>query len=217
MPAGDSSKKSWKRSRRFDEAVPFAIEVHRDDTRKGSDIPYIGHLLGVCSLVIEEDGTEDQAIAALLHDTAEDHGGREMLEKIEARFGERVMKIVEACSDTLEDPKPDWRPRKEKYLKRLGEESEEVLLVSLADKLYNARAIVRDYRSVGDKLWDRFSKGRDEQLWYYRSLRETYRRRMPDARMTHELADVVGELARLSADQTALNSDLPAGGVGRER
>ena len=199
MPDAEPSTTSWKASKRFDEAVQFAIEVHRDDTRKGSGVAYVAHLFGVCSLVLEERGSEDQAIAALLHDAAEDHGGREMLDEIEGRFGREVMAIVEACSDTLEESKPAWHPRKEEYLRRLAEESEPALLVSLADKLYNARAIARDYRSVGDRLWERFSRGRDDQLRYYGSLREIFRRQKPSARMTHEFADVVDELDRLSA------------------
>jgi (p)ppGpp synthase/HD superfamily hydrolase len=206
MPAREPSPKSAKPGNRFDEAAQFAIDVHREDTRKGSDIPYVGHLFGVCALVLEEGGSEDQAIAALLHDTAEDHGGRQMLEQVQARFGKEVMDIVEACSDTLEEPA--WRPRKEAYLKRLEGDPESVLLVSLADKLYNARAITRDYEAIGEELWDRFStrdedeRGRNAQLWYYRSLRDVFRDRAPDLRMTQEFSDVVGELERLIASHS---------------
>jgi (p)ppGpp synthase/HD superfamily hydrolase len=199
MAAGQHSTKSWTPGSRFDEAVQFAIDVHREDTRKGGDILYIGHLFGVCALVLEGGGSEDQAIAALLHDTAEDHGGREMLEQVRARFGKEVMDIVEACSDTLEDPKPAWRPRKEAYLQQLEVNPESVLLVSLADKLYNAWAITRDYELVGERLWESFSRGSDDQLWYYRTLRDIFQRRMPEKRMTQEFSGIVGEFEELAA------------------
>ena len=137
--------------------MPLPLNTHRDQRRKGTEIPYIGHLLGVCSLVIEDGGTEDEAIAALLHDAAEDQGGEQTLERIRAEFGDHVAEIVRACSDTLEDPKPPWRTRKEAYLAHLDEQPAPVLRVSLADKLFNARAILRDYLSVGDELWQRFN------------------------------------------------------------
>jgi (p)ppGpp synthase/HD superfamily hydrolase len=185
--------------RKFDRALQFAVEVHRYDPRKGTEVPYVAHVLGVCSLVLEEGGSEIQAIAALLHDTAEDHGGQKTLDKIQADFGPDVMKIVKACSDTLATRKPKWRPRKERYLKRLAREPESVLLVSLADKLYNARAITRDYRICGERLWKRFKTGRDDQLWYYRRLRDTFAQRLPSCRMTGELAAAIGQLEELIA------------------
>ena len=154
---------------RFQDALEFAAATHRTQTRKGSGIPYIGHLLGVCSLVIEEGGDEDEAIAALLHDAAEDRGGRKMLDEIDERFGENVASIVEACSDTLDWPKPPWKERKQTYAEHLAGQPESVLRVSLADKLFNARSILRDYLVVGDDVWGRFQTGRAGQLWYYRS------------------------------------------------
>src|SRR5438309_5845199 len=122
MPPGKKRAKRETVGETFDKALEFAVNTHRRDVRKGSNVPYVAHLLGVCSLVLEEGGSEDQAIAALLHDAAEDHGGAEMLEQINARFGQAVMEIVEACSDTLESPKPPWRDRKERYLERLARE-----------------------------------------------------------------------------------------------
>jgi len=164
---------------RFDRALLMAAQVHREQVRKGSNIPYIGHMLGVCSLIIEEGGSEDEAIAGLLHDAVEDQGDERMLEEIRREFGENVASIVLACSDTTLEPKPPWRERKEAYLEHLPHEPDSVLLVSLADKLFNARAILRDYRKVGDELWTRFRAGRDDQLWYYRALSDIFVHALP--------------------------------------
>lgn len=180
-------------SERFEQALPFAAVTHRSQVRKGSGIPYIGHLLGVCSLVIEDGGSEDEVIAALLHDAAEDQGGEQMLGEIRERFGDQVAEIVEACSDTLQTPKPPWQNRKQAYLEHLGHQPEPVLRVSLADKLFNARAILRDYLVVDEELWDRFQTGRDGQLWYYRQLADHFSTLLP-GRMATELAAVVDEL-----------------------
>ncbi len=180
---------------RFERALGFAARTHRTQVRKGRSIPYVGHLLGVCSLVIEEGGGEDEVIAALLHDAAEDQGGEDILREIREAFGDDVAAIVEACSDTMEEPKPPWRQRKEAYLAHLAEQPDSVLLVSLADKLFNARAILRDYLDVGDELWRRFRAGRDGQLWYCRELADAFGRLAP-GRMASELADVVDELER---------------------
>src|SRR5262249_24581808 len=128
---------------RFEEALRFAAATHRSQVRKGSGIPYVGHLLGVCSLVIEDGGDEDEASAALLQDADEDQGGERMLDEIRRRFGDVVAAIVAACSDTFESPKPPWKARKQSYLEHLDNQSESVLRVSLADKLFNARAILR--------------------------------------------------------------------------
>jgi (p)ppGpp synthase/HD superfamily hydrolase len=180
---------------RFERALQFAAATHRSQVRKGSGIPYVGHLLGVCSLVIEDGGDEDEAIAALLHDAVEDQGGRRMLDEIRRRFGHEVATIVAACSDTVESPKPPWRARKEAYLEHLEHQPEAVLRVSLADKLFNARAILRDYLAVGDQLWARFRAGREEQLWYYRGLADRFAALLP-GRMAGELVEVVDDLER---------------------
>jgi (p)ppGpp synthase/HD superfamily hydrolase len=160
----------------------------------------MGHLLGVCSLVIEDGGREDEAIAALLHDAVEDQGGKKMLAKIQEQFGERVAEIVLACSDALEHPKPPWRERKEAYLEHLEHQPEPVLRVAVADKLFNARAILRDYLEVGDEIWARFRSGRDGQLWYYRELSNTLNRAFP-GRLARELEETVGELERVTGDR----------------
>jgi (p)ppGpp synthase/HD superfamily hydrolase len=183
---------------RFRRALGFAFDLHRGQVRKGIEgIPYVGHLLGVASIVIEDGGDEDEAIAALLHDGAEDQGGRATLERIRNEFGDRVAGIVEGCSDTLEDPKPPWRERKEAYLAHLEHAPPEVLRVSVADKLHNARAILSDYREVGEELWSRFRGTREESLWYYRSLVEIFARRCPGP-LAEDLKTAVNEIEALA-------------------
>jgi (p)ppGpp synthase/HD superfamily hydrolase len=185
-------------SERFDEALVYAHSLHRQQCRKSTAVPYVSHLLGVASLVIEDGGFEDQAIAALLHDAPEDQGGRECLEDIRARFGDRVATIVDGCTDTYEDPKPPWRPRKEAYLERLKKETDEgILRVSAADKLHNFRAMLKDYRCVGDELWDRFNAGKEDQLWYQRSLADTFKKVFPGP-LSDELDRCVSELEGLA-------------------
>lgn len=178
----------------FIEAVRYAAEKHANQTRKGSDIPYLGHLLSVAGLVIDADGTETQAIAALLHDAAEDQGGEATLAEIRAKFGSDVASIVAECSDTFETPKPPWRERKERYIRHLPEASDAAILVSLADKLHNARALLRDFRELGGQLWTRFNQQDPQQhLWYYRSLLEVYAQRT-DNWMVAELRQVIDAL-----------------------
>jgi (p)ppGpp synthase/HD superfamily hydrolase len=190
---------------RFTRALDLAFELHREQTRKGSGIPYFGHLLGVTSIVIETGGSEDQAIAALLHDAAEDQGGYATLERIRTEFGKPVATIVEECSDSFGEPKPPWRERKQRYLEHLERASQASLHVSLADKLHNVRTIVVDYREVGEQLWDRFNTGRDEVLWYYRSLAATFARLRAGALAT-ELGEAVAELERLVEKAIAGNA-----------
>jgi len=181
---------------RFDEALGYAAALHRTQTRKGGDgVPYIGHLLSVAGLVIEGGGTETQAIAGLLHDAVEDQGGAPTLAAIRERFGDDVAAIVEECTDADVIPKPPWQPRKQAYIDHLWTVSEATLLVSLADKLDNARAILRDHRLVGDELWERFSvKEPGLHLWYYTSLLEVFQARTPGVWLVDELARVLGEL-----------------------
>jgi (p)ppGpp synthase/HD superfamily hydrolase len=183
---------------RFDEALTYAAGLHREQTRKGGGgVPYIGHLLSVAGLVIEGGGTEDQAIAGLLHDAVEDQGGASTLATIREKFGDEVATIVSECSDTDVVPKPPWRARKEKYVDHLGYVSEATLLVSLADKVDNARAILRDHRQVGDDLWKRFSTSNpNDHLWYYGSLLKVFRDRLPNVWLVDELGRVVDELDR---------------------
>jgi len=183
---------------RFQKAIEYAAFLHTGQMRKGTDIPYIAHLLGVTALVLEEGGDEEEAIAALLHDAVEDQGGQATLEEIRKRFGERVARIVEACSDSDTIPKPPWRERKERYIAHIRHAPSDVRRVSLADKLYNARAILADFRRVGEKVWERFTGGREGTLWYYRELVKTFREAGPGF-MAEELDRVVTELERLVA------------------
>ncbi len=165
-------------SPRFDHALLFASQVHRNQERKKSGIPYLSHLLGVASIVLDYGGDEDLGIAALLHDAAEDHGGRPMLHTIEQMFGPRVAKVVDGCTDSYGDEskkKPKWYPRKQRYLRRVRNEDAETRFVSAADKLYNTRAILRDLRQSGDSAFTRFSAPKAKVLWYYRSLVREYR------------------------------------------
>lgn len=159
---------------RFTDALTYAEEVHRKQKRKGTQVPYVAHLLGVCALVLENGGNEEQAIVALLHDAVEDQGGLERLKEIREKFGERVADMVAACSDVVNSPKPPWDQRKQKYLALLAEHDPAVRLVSCADKLHNARAILRDYQTVGEEVWKRFNGGKQGTLWYYRSLADRY-------------------------------------------
>ena len=147
---------------RFEDALVLAHQLHAKQTRKGTSIPYIGHLLAVTSIVIENGGTEDEAIAALLHDAIEDQGGDRIRRLIRERYGENVLAIVEGCTDTDQTPKPPWRKRKEDYIAHVRDASPSVRLVSMADKLHNARSILQDYRIYGEAVWKPFQR---RQRW----------------------------------------------------
>jgi (p)ppGpp synthase/HD superfamily hydrolase len=162
-------------SGRFDDAFRYAHDLHATQTRKGTSAPYIGHLMGVSSIVLDDGGSEDEAIAALLHDAAEDHGGRERLEDIRARFGEAVSRIVEDCTDSWETPKRAWAERKQAYIHHARGLPGPSLRVSAADKVHNAYAILRDLRNSGEKVWDRFNAAPDDVMAYYEGLVRAYR------------------------------------------
>ena len=194
---------------RFTRAIDYARQVHVN-YRKGTSVPYMAHLLGVASLVMGENGyvrfpvTEDLVIGALLHDAVEDEGGLPRLHDIEANFGKEVAKIVEGCTDSFEEDssrKQEWELRKKSYIDRLRNEPEGTLLVSAADKVYNARAILEDYRGVGASIWSRFKRGRKEQLWYFDELSKVYEERGSN-RLTQELKRIIEELAKLSAGRS---------------
>jgi GTP pyrophosphokinase len=178
---------------RFRRAFLFAADKHDGQTRKRSTIPYIAHLMGVASLVLEFAGDEDLAIAALLHDVVEDCGGAPMLAEVRRRFGSRVAKVVDGCTDSDSTPKPPWRERKETYLRHLKTADADTRLVSAADKLNNVRSILSDYRAVGESIWARFNGGREGTLWYYRALIDEFLRRKP-SRLIRELELAVCEL-----------------------
>lgn len=177
---------------RFEEAFGFAHRLHRTQLRKGTPIPYISHLMTVAALVVEHGGDEEQAIAALLHDAAEDQGGADTLAEIRARFGEGVAAIVADCTDAWSEPKPPWRARKEAYLAALPHKPARSLLVSLADKTHNAEAILFDYQVLGRSLWDRFSGGAEGTRWYYGALADVFADRMP-GRLSDRLSRAVQE------------------------
>lgn len=182
---------------RLHEALDYAAEAHNGQVRKQTTIPYLSHLLGVCSLVLEYGGDEDQAIAGLLHDVIEDCGEAHR-RGVPERFGARVGMIVEGCTDGTPDEtgaKSPWRDRKEAYLAHLREAPADVLLVSACDKLHNARAIVADRRVVGDVVFDRFKAGRDGTVWYYRELAGIFSERLSaDHPLSIELSTTVAQL-----------------------
>ncbi|MBD2242781.1 HD domain-containing protein [Nostoc sp. FACHB-888] len=163
-------------SERFITALTYATQLHANQVRKGSGVPYVAHLLGVASIALEYGANEDEAIGALLHDAIEDQGGAATREEIRRRFGDNVTAIVDGCTDADTTPKPPWRQRKEAYIAHIPTASPSVLLVSLADKLYNAQSILKDYRVLGDSLWERFHGGKEGTLWYYRALVDTFRK-----------------------------------------
>jgi (p)ppGpp synthase/HD superfamily hydrolase len=166
---------------RFDDALAYASRIHRTQVRKGSGIPYVSHLLGVASLALEAGADEDQAIAALLHDSVEDQGGAARLADVRERFGARVADIVDHCTDADSEPKPPWRARKEAYIASLAHKPPQSLLVALADKTHNAGAILADLTTHGMVVWDRFTGGKDGTLWYYAALAESFCRYLPGA------------------------------------
>ena len=164
-----------KLSNRFEQALVYAAQVHENQVRKGSDIPYVSHLLSVAALVLEDGGDEDEAIAGLLHDAVEERGSLEIREAILVQFGERVASIVDACTESCTIPKPPWRDRKLRYIEQMRHASPSVLRVSMADKLHNARSILADRDREGEAVWDKFKGGKAGTLWFYRSLLEIYR------------------------------------------
>ncbi len=174
-------------------AFRYAAEKHDGQTRKQSAVPYLSHLMGVASLVLEGGGDEDLAIAALLHDVVEDCGGMPRLREIRKVFGPRVAKIVEGCTDSFVEPKLEWVERKRDYLTHVKDADDETRLVSAADKLHNVRTILADYRQQGESIWTRFSGKREGTLWYYRALSDEFRRRGTN-RVARELEIVVREL-----------------------
>lgn len=164
---------------RYSDALSFAHDLHKRQRRKGADIPYIAHLLAVSSLVIENGGDEDQAIAGLLHDAVEDQGGAATLALIRERYGAVVAGIVSDCTDAWEEPKPEWRPRKDAYIASLPGKPERSLLVSLADKTHNAESIRADFEEIGEMAFARFTGGVAGTRWYYRTLADFFGHTLP--------------------------------------
>ena len=185
-------------SARFLEALRVAATLHAGKARKKTDMPDVGHLLGVCSIAMEFGADEDDAIAALLHDVIEDVRPVEKARAAVAEFGPEVLRIVEACTDADMDPKPPWRERKEAYLAHLPDADAAILLVSASDKLQNARAIVNDVHRGGPEIWERSNASREDTLWYYRSLVSAFRANAASHQaLVDELERTVAEMQRI--------------------
>ncbi|MBP1769856.1 MAG: guanosine polyphosphate synthetase/pyrophosphohydrolase, partial [Candidatus Aminicenantes bacterium] len=187
----------WLLSGRFVDALEAAAVMFAAKDRKGTGIPYIAHLISACAIALQNGADEDQAIAALLHDTIEDIPDKARARATVGLFGAEVLRIVEACSDSDTPVKRPWEERKARYIERLPHEDQSVLLVSASDKLDNARAIVTDLKKDGAKVWDRFNAPRDRQLWYYGELLKIYKERLKGREMlVDELAQAVAEMSR---------------------
>jgi (p)ppGpp synthase/HD superfamily hydrolase len=186
-----------KLTSRFEEALQYAARLHASQLRKGTTVPYVSHLLAVTAIVLEDGGSEDEAIAALLHDAIEDQGGDPTRHEIRSRFGEKVAAIVDGCTDAEVIPKPPWLERKKQHLEHLRHAPPEVIRISAADKLHNARAVLSDFRQHGHAIWARFKGGREGTLWHYRRLLDVFREAGPSV-IVEELGRVVAELERLT-------------------
>jgi len=184
-------------SERFLEAFEMAFHLHNQQLRKESKIPYIAHLMAVSSLVLENGGNENQAIAALLHDAVEDQGGWDTLKDIKDKFGEEVATLVDGCTDAYTNPKPPWKERKAAYLEKMKTAPDSVILVSLADKVHNARSILLDLQDSGDQIWEKFNGGKAGTLWYYQSLANIFDS-APYPLLKHQLRDLVEEIITLA-------------------
>jgi GTP pyrophosphokinase len=180
---------------RLDQAFRYAHEVHAEQFRKGTSVPYLGHLMGVASIVLDDGGTEDETIAALLHDAAEDHGGRTRLEDIRSRFGDAVAQIVSDCTDNWDTPKPPWVERKQSYVQHARMLSPSSLRVSAADKVHNTYGLLRDLRNAGEAVWGRYEASADDVLTYYESLVRAYRH-AGGGRLVDELERIVRGIQR---------------------
>lgn len=187
-------------SPRLKEALDYAIELHGGDARKHSRVPVLAHLLSVCALVQQDGGGEEEAIAALLHDSLEDKPDKTSAETISQRFDPRVLELIQLATDTPLDyaggPKPRWRDRKARYIEHIRQASPADLRVPVADKVDNVRAILADYHRVGESLWDRFNAGKADQLWFYQSVLAAFKEVGFRGHMLDELDRLVGQLVR---------------------
>ena len=195
---------------KFDQALKLASDLHREQTRKKTPIPYLAHLMAVAGIVLEANSyhqfhnIEDIAVGALLHDAIEDQGHQINLEDIRQRFGDTVHDIVRDCSDaTIEEEgqeKAPWRERKEAYISKVRHKPHATILVSCADKLHNARSIMFDYAKVGDEIWDRFKPTKEETLWYYESLCEAFQQAWPENPLLPDFEAVVARMRKAVMD-----------------
>ena len=205
-------------SERFNEAMAYASRLHAGQRRKGSDTPYIAHLLAVTAIVMEHGATEEEAIAALLHDAVEDQGGDAALFEIRQTFGDEIAEMVKGLSDKglaeLDAPhKPSWRPRKERYIARLHTASYSVRLIAAADKLHNARSVLADYRAHGEAVWEKFTGGREDTLWFYRAVLTALQAAAhPDETRLNALLDELAE-AVTALEATANRGGQPTNGL----
>ena len=181
-------------SARFTQAFVYAQQLHGQQFRKGGSIPYLSHLMSVAALVLEDNGTEEDAIAALLHDAVEDQGGHKTLEEIRVQFGDTIAGYVDALSDARETPKPPWRQRKLQYFQQLREAPSPVLHIAIADKLHNARSIVLDSEGCGARIWERFKTGKSGTIWYYRTFIQLCQEQGCTSRHLPELSQLVNRL-----------------------
>lgn len=184
---------------RFEQGLIYANQLHKTQIRKVGNIPYISHLLSVAALVLEAEGTENEAIAALLHDAIEDQGGAKTREEISVKFGAEVLAIVEGCTESDTFPKPPWKERKLRYLEQIKTGSSSVQLVSLADKLHNGRSLLFHWRTYGEELWTSFDGGKPNIIWFYQSLLKVYQT-TPHLALTQEFEAVVSQLQKISSN-----------------
>jgi (p)ppGpp synthase/HD superfamily hydrolase len=193
-------------SPKFEEALVYATRIHGGQVRKKTQIPYIGHLLGVTAIAMEYGANETEAIAALLHDAVEDCGGPERQREIEEEFGAEVGEIVAGCTDTDQTPKPPWHERKEKYIAHLKTAPASTRLVSASDKLHNARAILHNLREEADAVWERFKAGKEGALWYYGALVDAFYEHGRSA-LVDELDRVVTQIEQIAGSKSVSEQD----------
>jgi GTP pyrophosphokinase len=205
-----SDERPGKRlSERFDDAMRYASRLHANQRRKGSDTPYLAHLLAVTAIVLEHGATEDETIAALLHDAVEDQGGARRRAEIRQRYGDEIASIVDGLTDTDKIHKPSWRPRKERYVAHLATAPYAVRLIAAADKLHNARTVLRDYRARGEAVWETFTGGREGTLWFYPAVLAALRAAArPEETRLNPLLDELGEA--VAALEAAASGGQPA-------
>ncbi len=186
-------------SPRFEQALLYASLLHSGQVRKGTQTPYLSHLLSVAGLALEYGADEDEAIAALLHDVVEDAGGKARADDVRHRFGERVVEIVLGCTDADTYPKPPWQARKAGYIAGLATANPSARFISCCDKLHNSQSIVRDLRQQGESVWKKFAGGKEGSLWYYVTLCAEYRRLEVCPALVDELERTLKVMQELAA------------------
>ncbi len=196
MHRNEHQKKKEIGLKKYMEALQFAARLHQDQFRKGTNIPYLTHLMTVSSYVFEFGGSVDQAIAGLLHDAIEDQGDKTSYEEIENLFGAEVSRIVSACTDAETNPKPPWKQRKLEYLHSLKKKDHQIKLVVACDKLHNAQSIVKDVNLYGPEVWTRFSAPPLEITWYYEGILEGMKDF--DSKVVFLLEDQVNSMKKLA-------------------